>query len=330
MNRPIWLLNLALCGAWTFALTSCKPLAEVTAAANQQTSEQVAAASQSFGMLLDASVESALGQATAGGSARGLMSAAPDLRRVPTSTTFELATLTIGNRLVFPAGSASGSITLTLSGDAAVSWPAGSVTLYDGSVAVALHDIVLSNANGDRLRIPSGTFSYDLQAHSTVSDATNWELTASVNAAVNPPLAAFLDRQGRTWSLAMSGARSMHQVTTRHQTRDGSNQILSDTRQVVRTIAGATPGNEVTTDAALAGYAYARWSVTLGEVPVVWSRNAEITTLTNLIDGTVQTTVGRDATFVATTITSRTITIGPFSARQLGSLLGATLDPNWL
>ena len=330
MNRPIWLLSLALCGALSFALTSCKPLAEVTAVGNQQTSEQVAAASQSFGMLLNASVESALGQATAGGSARSLDSAAPDMRRVPTITTIELATLTIGSRLVFPSGSASGSVTLTLTGDAAVSWPTGSVTLYDGSISVAVHDIILSNANGDRLRIPSGNFTYDLQAQSTVSDAGNWELTATVNAAVNPPLSAYLDRQGRTWSLALSGARSMHQVTTRHQTRDGSNQILSDTRQVVRTITGSTPGNELTSDATLATLAYARWSVTLGDVPVVWSRNAEITTLTNLIDGSVQTTVGRDATFVSTTIAARTITIGPFSARQLGSLLGATLDPNWL
>ena len=324
--RIHWLLALVV----SLFLTSCQPLAEVTAASNQQASEQVAAASQSFGMLLDASVESALGQTTAGGSARAVVATAPDLRQLSTSTTFDLATLKIGNRLVFPSGTASGTITLTLNGDAAMSWPMGSVTLYDGSVAVAVHDIVLSNANGDRLRIPSGSFAYDLQAQSTVSDAGNWELTASVNAAVNPPLAAFLDRQGRTWSLALSGARSMHTVTTRHQVRDASNQITSDTRQVVRTISGATPGNEVTSDATLAALAYARWSVTLGDVPVVWSRNAEITTLTNLIDGSTQTTVGRDATFVSTTIAARTITIGPFTARQLGLLLGATLDPNWL
>ena len=136
--RILWLLALVI----GLLLTSCKPLAEITAASNQQASEQVAAASQSFGMLLDASVESALGQTTAGGSARALVATAPDLRQLSTSTTFDLATLKIGNRLVFPSGTASGTITLTLNGDAAVSWPMGSVTLYDGSVAVAVHDIV--------------------------------------------------------------------------------------------------------------------------------------------------------------------------------------------
>jgi len=313
-------------------VTGCQPPnADAVATPGQQTSEQVSAASQAFGMMLDASVETALGQTTAGGSARALAPAsqAPDLRTLPTTATVDLATLTIGNRLVFPSGTASGTITLTLTGAAAVSWPAGTVTLYDGSVSVAVHDIILSNANGDRLRIPTGTFVYDLQAQSTVTDANNWVLTSTASASVSPPLAAFLDRQGHTWSLSLTGSRAVHQVTTRQQILTNS-QITSDTRQVVRTISGVTPGNALTSDAALAAYGYSRWSVTLGDVPVVWCRNAEITTLTNLIDGTTQTTVGHDATFVSTTLSGHTITIGSFTARQLSSLLGATLDPKWL
>lgn len=316
----------------TLFVTGCQPpTADAVVASSQQATEQVSAASQTFGMLLDVSVEAALGQTTAGGSTRNLTSVAqaPDMRALPTTATVDLATVTVGNRLVFPSGTASGTITLTLIGAAAVSWPAGSVTLYDGSVSVAMNDIILSNANGDRLRIPSGTFSYDLQAQSTVTDANNWVLTSTASAAINPPLTAFLDRQGRTWSLALAGSRTVHQVTTRQQTVSNS-QITSDTRHVVRTISGVTPGNALTSDAAMAAYGYSRWSVTLGDVPVVWSRNAEIITATNLIDGTAQSTVGRDTTFVSTTLSAHTITIGPFSARQLSSLLGATLDPNWL
>lgn len=316
----------------TLVAAGCQPpTAEGVAAVTQPTSERVAAASQAFGMLLDTSVETALGQTTASGSTRAQSSDSlgPDLRTLPTTATIDLATATIGNRLIFPSGTAAGTITLTLTGAAAVSWPVGSVTLYDGSVTVAMRDIVLSNANGDRLRIPTGTFTYDLQAQSTVTDATNWVLTSTASAAVSPPLAAFLDRQGRTWSLSLAGSRAVRQVTTRQQTiSDG--RITSDTRHVVRTISGTTPGTTLTSDAPLAAYGFSRWSVTLGDVPVVWSRNAETTTMSNFIDGTEQTTVGHDATFVSTTLNARVFTLGPFTARQMGSLLGATLDPNWL
>ena len=324
--RSAWLLPIV------GLLVGCLPMSTDTAdESSQQPAEQVSAASQSFGMLLDASVETALAQATAGGSTQIMaLNQAPDLRTLPTTTTVDLATLTIGNRLVFPSGTAAGTITLTLDGAAAVSWPAGNVTLYDGSVTVALADIVLSNANGDRLRIPSGTFSYNLVADSTVTDANNWVLTANASASINPAFAAYLDHQGHSWSLTLAGTRNVQQVTTRQRLLASDNSVLSDSRQVVRTISGTTPGSALTTDGTLSAYSYSRWAVTIGNVPVVWSRHAQVTTLTNLLTGTTTTSIGHDATFVSTTLNARTVTIGAFTARQLSSLLGATLDPAWL
>ncbi len=324
---PTWLAPLV------GLLAGCLPVTTSTNPdeTNQQPAEQVAAASQSFGMLLDASVETALAQATAGGSTHITAPAqAPDLRTLPITTTVDLATLTIGNRLVFPNGTASGTITLSLIGTAAVSWPMGNVTLYDGSVAVALANIVLSNANGDRLRIPSGTFTYSLVADSTVTDASNWVLTANASASINPAFAAYLDHQGHSWSLSLAGTRNLQQVTTRQRLVASDNSIVSDSRQVVRTISGTTPGSALTSDGNLSTFSYSRWVVTLGNVPVVWSRHAQVSTLTNLLTDTTTTSVGHDATFVSTTLNARTVTIGAFTARQLSSLLGATLDSTWL
>lgn len=324
---PIWLVPL-----WGL-LVGCLPVNTTTESdgTSPQPAEQVSAASQAFGMLLDASVETALAQATAGGSTHIVAPAqAPDLRTLPSTTTVDLATLAIGNRLVFPSGTASGTITLSLNGAAAVSWPTGNVTLYDGSVAVALADIVLSNANGDRLRIPSGTFNYSLVANSTVTDANNWVLTANAGASISPAFSAYLDHQGRSWSLTLAGTRNVQQVTTRQRLLASDISVISDSRQVVRTISGTTPGSALTTDGTLSSYGYSRWAVTLGNVPVVWSRHAQVTTLTDLLTGTTTTTIGHDATFVSTTLNAHTVTIGAFTARQLSSLLGATLDPAWL
>jgi hypothetical protein len=314
-------------------LVGCVPVSTTDSpeATSQTPAEQVSAASQSFGMLLDASVETALGQATVGGSTQiAAPERPPNLQLLPTTTTVNLATLTIGNRLVFPAGTASGTITLTLDGAAAVSWPLGNVTLYDGSVSVALANIILSNANGDRLRIPSGTFTYNLTATSTVTDAHNWQLTANASASINPAFAAYLDHQEHSWSLALSGTRNVQQVITRQKVVAGDGSVNSDTRQVQRTISGTTPGGALTGDGTLSTYNYSRWAVTLGNVPVVWNRHAQVTTLTNLLTGTTTTSLAHDATFVSTTISGRTATIGPFTARQLSGLLGATLDPAWL
>lgn len=293
--------------------------------------QQVAAASQSFGMLLSSSVSAALDQASAGGSNRALTTTtAPDLRVVPTTVLIDLATLTIAGRPAFTPGTASGTVTLTLDGSGVASWPAGTTTLYDGTVSVALNAVVLGNANGDQLRIPTGTFSYALQAQSTVTDATNWTLTSTATASVSPAFTAFLDRQGHTWSLSLSGARTEQQVTTRSRVLAGDGSVTADTRTEVRDIGGIVAGSSLTSDATLAALNYARWTVTIGGVPVTWSRNARVTTTRDLTTNATATTVNRDATFVSTTISDRTTTIGPFSARQLGSLFGATLDPNWL
>ncbi len=314
-------------------LVGCLPVgtSDSPNATSQTPAEQVSAASQSFGMLLDASVETALAQTTAGGSTQiTAPPRGPDLRLLPTTTTVDLATLAIGDRLVFANGTASGTITITLDGSAAVSWPLGNVTLYDGSVSVALANIVLSNANGDRLRIPSGTFTYSLTATSTVTDAHNWQLTATASASISPAFAAYLDHQKHSWSLTLAGTRNVQQLITRQKVVAGDGHVSSDTREVQRTIFGTSPGGALTSDGTLSAYNYSRWAVTLGNVPVVWSRHAQMTTLTNLLTGTTTTSIAHDATFVSTTLNGRTATIGPFTARQLSSLLGATLDPAWL
>jgi hypothetical protein len=314
-------------------LVGCVPVSTTDnpQATTQTPAEQVSAASQSFGLLLDASVETALGQASAGGSTQiAAPERAPDLQLLPATTTVDLANLTIGNRLVFPSGTASGTITLTLDGAGAASWPLGNVTLYDGSVSVALANIVLSNANGDRLRIPSGTFTYSLTATSTVSDAHNWQVSATASASISPAFSAYLDHQEHSWSLSLAGTRNVQQVITRKKVIAGDGSVSSDTREVQRTISGTTPGGALTSDGNLSTYNYSRWSVTLGNVPVVWSRHAQVTTLTNLLTGTSTTSLAHDATFVSTTIAGHTATIGPFTARQLSGLLGATLDPAWL
>ncbi len=314
-------------------LAGClQPTATDALASGDSPAQQVAAASQSFGMLLNASVDAALEQSTAGGTARGPtpVGQAPDLRVIPGTVVVDLATLSIAGKPVFAVGTASGTITLTLTGAAAASWPAGTSTLYDGSVSVALSDIALGNPNGDRVRISSGTFTYALQAVSTVVDANNWTLTADATAVIDPPMAAVLDRRGRTWSMTLGGSRSVHQVVTRQRMLAPDGSITADTRRDVRTISGATPGGSLTNDLTLAALGYSRWTITLGDVPVTWSRNAQTTTTRDLLSSTSQTVVDRDATFIATTINARTTTIGPFTARQVSSLLGATLDPNWL
>jgi hypothetical protein len=287
--------------------------------------QQVASASQALGMLVDASIQAVLSDQTASGTTHAAGDPVPDLRSLERATrTIDLATLSVNGQLVFPAGTASGTITLSTSGAAATSWPTGSAILYTGSVQVALNQILFTNGNGDRLAIPSGTFTHTLDAQAVKTATDNWTVSVDATASMAPALAATLTRGSGSYSLTLGGSRRVRQTITRIK------DATTDTRTDARQVDGSSPGTGLTTDPTLAGLGYTAWTITLNGIPVTWNRNAELTSTIDYSTGTTTVAVSRDASFITTEIGGLTSIVGPFTAIQGSLLLQAQLDPAWL
>lgn len=300
-------------------------------------SEQAATASQSLGILMDASTESVLDSTSSGDSTKAATPAgaeiAPDLQQIAKSIskTVDLATLKVNNQLVFPTGTASGTITITANGTAADSWPAGTTTLYTGSVTVALTNVVISGSNGDSLTIPSGGFSYDLDASGSKTDSFNWTITTDTTATVSPALSGTAVHNGRSHSVTLSGLRKTHAVITRVYSTASP---VTNTRNVDYTVSGNTAGTALSGNPALQSKQYTSWVVTVDGVRVEFNRNAHLATTwdyTQVGTGTAYTVNDiSDTTFISTTTLGITAVLGPYTAAQVASALSARIDAKWL
>ena len=176
---------LSLTGCLTVVLlSSCKNIEDVP---SESPSQQAASASQSLGMLLDASNEAVLSDTSGGDSLKTagdpLAEPAPDFSgRAAGTRVIDLANFAVNAQKIFPTGTASGTLTVTYNGTAASSWPAGTTTLYSGQVTVTAASVLITNGNGDALSIPSGSFNYSLEAVGTKTNTLNWVITTNATA----------------------------------------------------------------------------------------------------------------------------------------------------
>jgi len=322
------------------ALAGCNPVTPDDQQSSDPASEQAASASQSLGMILEASTEAVLGTVSGGDSTRAVgdptAEPMPDLTaRATSSTSVFLATATVNGHLLFPSGTATGRIDVDTTGDAAASWPAGTTQLFSGSVTVTFSNVVLTNGNGDSLSIPSGSFSYTLEASGSRTDTYNWVITLDSLATLGTPLNATLVHGGSTHSVTLAGNRQVHEVLTRVRTVDsGTSMVTENTRTMERSVSGTTPGTSLGTSAPYDGVNYTKWAVTIDGATVEWNRNAAITTRWDYLQSepasAFTVTSAHDYTFLATTINGTTSRIGPFTALQMAALLRARIEAAWL
>lgn len=285
--------------------------------------QQAAAASQSLGVLQDASTEAALASISAPAAPGGPVENAPDLTALNGTRVFDLATLRSNGLPLFSSVTTTGTITVTHSGTSVTSSPLGTTVMYSGTVSVALANVVITNGNGDALRIPTGTFTYALASSCTTTDATNWVLDLRTSVAVDPALSATVTHGDRAFNLTLGGNRTLHEVITR-ETGTGVNR-----RTVLREISGTSDGHSLSSDPLIGGHAYAAWRVAVGGVPVTWNRFAAVTTVADFTQpaGSVLTVSStEDRTF----ITVLGIVAGPKTAGEWGALLGARLQAEFL
>lgn len=333
---PIATCLIGACLAAT--LIGCKK-AETDEEPSDPLSEQAASASQSLGMILDASTETVLGATSGGDSGRSVAGTGepmPDLAgRASSSTTVNLATVAVNGHRLFPAGTASGTITVATTGTAATSWPAGTTQLFTGSVTVTLSDVLLTNGNGDSLSIPTGSFSYTLEATGTKADARNWTITLDSLASLTTPLSATLVHGSATRNVTLSGNRQLHQVLTRVRTVDPDTlAVTTDTRTTAHTVSGSVAGSSLGTTTPYSGKNYTSWKVAIGGSTVEWNRNAEVTTRWDYLasdpDDAFTVTSAHDYTFVTTVIGGTATRLGPYTALQMATLLRAKIEAAWL
>ena len=311
-----------LMSLFALAVVGCKKTDDLSP---DSLNQQAASASQALGMLLDASIQGVLSDQTVSGNSRTVGDPAPDLRGLERGIrVIDLASLAVNGRLVFPAGTASGTITIATSGASATSWPTGSANLYTGSVQVSLAQIAFINGNGDRLSIPEGTFTHTLDAQAVKTGTDNWTVTVDATASLAPALAATLSRGTGVYSLTLGGSRRVRQTITRVK------NATTDTRTDARKVDGSAQGAGLTKDPALVGLGYTAWTITLNGIPVTWNRNAELTSSIDYTTGKTTVAVSRDTSFITTAVGGLTTIVGPFTAVQGSVLLQAQLDPAWL
>lgn len=335
-HHPPTALLLALTGCLgALLLSGCKTLDEAT---SDSPSQQAASASQSLGMLLDASNEAVLSDTSGGDSVKAvsdpLAEAAPNFTgRAAGTRVIDLANFSVNAQKIFPAGTASGTLTVTYSGSAASSWPAGTTTLYTGQVTVTAANVLITNGNGDALSIPSGSFGYTLEAVGAKTDTFNWVITTDAAATVTN-LTATLTRGTKTHSLSLAGNRTVHAEIRRTYTTDGAGAVTANTRASSVTISGTVAGSSLATTNPQKNLSFTGWTVTLDGIPVTWNRYAALSTLwdyTKLGTGAAFTvTSTSDATFVSTTINGGKTTVGPLTAAQMAALLRAKIEAQWL
>ncbi len=331
--------NLLIAACLAAPLTGCKtdPTDEES---SDPVSEQAASASQSLGMIMEASTEAVLGTVSGDASTRSIDRSTaepmPDLiGRSTSSTVVDLATASVNGHRLFPAGTASGTITVATSGTAASSWPAGTTQLFTGSVSVAFDHVLLTNGNGDSLSIPTGSFSYTLEASGTRTDDYNWTITLDALATLATPLNATLVHGPSTHSVTLAGNRQTHEVLTRVRAVDPDTlAVTENTRTAAHTVSGTVPGSALSGSAPYSGVNYTRWAVTIDGATVEWNRNAAITTKWDYLQSdpasAFTVTSAHDYTFLATTVHGTTSRIGPFTALQMASLLRAQVAAAWL
>ncbi len=287
--------------------------------------EQAASASQSLGLLLDSATEATLdaiavpGALTAGGER------APDLTQLNGTRSYDLATLTNNGQPLFSSVTTAGLITVTHVGTSVTSSPMGSTAMYTGTVSVALSSVVITNGNGDTLRIPTGTFTYALTATCTTSDATNWVFDQRTSVAIDPPFSATVTHGERFYNLTLGGNRTLHQMITREYSGGG----VVNRRVVLREISGTSDGHGLSSDPLIGGHLYAGWRVAVQGIPVTWNRFATVTTSTDytLPQSSMTTVTSReDRTF----ITVLSLVEGPKTASEWSALLGARLQAEFL
>ena len=320
-------------------LIGCKKV-ETEEESSDPVSEQAASASQSLGMILDASTETVLGATSGGDSGRSVTDPTdepmPDLAsRATSSTVVNLQTVAVNGRRLFPADTASGTITVATSGTAATSWPSGTTQLFTGTVTVTFHDVLLTNGNGDSLSIPSGSFSYSLEATGTKTNSRNWTITLDSLAELTTPLSATIFHGSATRNVTLSGNRQLHQVVTRVRTVDPDTlAVTADTRTTEHTVSGSVPGSTLGTTTPYSGKNYTSWKVAIGGSTVEWNRNAKVTTRWDYResdpDDAFTVTSAHDYTFVTTTLGGTPTRLGPYTALQMATLLRAKIEAAWL
>ena len=327
---------LSLTGCLTVVLlSSCKNIEDVP---SESPSQQAASASQSLGMLLDASNEAVLSDTSGGDSLKTagdpLAEPAPDFSgRAAGTRVIDLANFAVNAQKIFPTGTASGTLTVTYNGTAASSWPAGTTTLYSGQVTVTAASVLITNGNGDALSIPSGSFNYSLEAVGTKTNTLNWVITTNATATV-ANLTATLTRGTKAHTLSLAGNRTVNAEIRRAYTTDGTGAVTANTRAATITISGSVAGSTLTSISPQQDQSYTGWTVTLDGIPVTWNRSATLATLwdyTKLGTGTAFTvTSTRDTTYVSTTINGAKTTVGPLTAAQMAALLRAKIEAQWL
>ena len=310
--------NLLIAACLAAPLTGCKtdPTDEES---SDPVSEQAASASQSLGMIMEASTEAVLGTVSGDASTRSIDRSTaepmPDLiGRSTSSTVVDLATASVNGHRLFPAGTTQ---------------------LFTGSVSVAFDHVLLTNGNGDSLSIPTGSFSYTLEASGTRTDDYNWTITLDALATLATPLNATLVHGPSTHSVTLAGNRQTHEVLTRVRAVDPDTlAVTENTRTAAHTVSGTVPGSALSGSAPYSGVNYTRWAVTIDGATVEWNRNAAITTKWDYLQSdpasAFTVTSAHDYTFLATTVHGTTSRIGPFTALQMASLLRAQVAAAWL
>lgn len=285
--------------------------------------EQAASASQSLGVLMDAVSEASLAAVASPTTRFSGGEHAPDLTQLNGTRVVDLATVRLNGQPLFSSVTTSGTISVTHVGTAVTSSPGAVTTMYTGSVSVALSGIMITNGNGDRLSIPSGTFTYALDSRCTPTDATNWVLEQRTTVALDPALDATVSHAGRSFNVTLGGNRSVHQVIT----REFGGGV--DRRTVRRDISGTAAGQQLSSDPVIGGHPYASLRVSVEGIPVTWYRFASVTSVADYtqLPGNISTVSSSDD---RTFITVLGIVFGPKTAGQWSSLVGARLQAEFL
>ncbi len=300
---------------------------------------QTGAATATPGMVVDAAVEGILLAGTQSGSggllgSRGVVATSTAPRVAPSGST----SLTVQN-LVRPGTTQAlfpnlrGTLAISWTGTAVSSWPTNLAQTVNATVTVSTTDLTYTDATAGLSVTFSGSLSFDLDGQLSGTSAYDWEadLQSVMTIPSSQPFQATVTRNGASATVAITGQRTVHQVTT----NDGDAATFSrGTRSWVRTISGSAASPAGGSDTKTYSQLTASKSLRVGTVSVVWSRAAQSTgsytyATQNLVlasGGVTPTGTPSlyDRTFMTTTVNGATIaTVGPKTAAQMASSIAS-------
>ena len=260
---------------------------------------QTGSAASTPGLMVDAAVQTILDAGAGGDVSARSISDAPRLAARGTQT------LTVTN-LKLPDGSAmfpnaTGSLSVTWTGQTINSWPATTVQSINASVTVTTSNLTYTDSTSGTTVTVSGTLSFDLDGTLSGTNRFNWtsDLTSVMSISSTSPLTASVTRNGSTDTVKVSGNRTVQHVATSTESSSATTQAgRTGTRSFTRTIRGSASNPAGTSDGLTYSSITAQKTVSgLGTVTVIWNRSAQYT-------GIYDFNVGTDDVVTTSTVTT--------------------------